>query len=361
MKLHVFNPEHEMVLARNDKYAVVPAAGRCLRADLGFIPAVWADEGDVVLVDDVSVAERSVRKMGLDVSGIKFLSKEQALIASDSIDAVDVWGWDVAVRHYLTDCGIRSDVMPDDAQLDVIRQMSHREFSMPLLHDAVAMLRQQGVAIIGESRVAKNEAEVDKYIYNHKQIILKAPWNSSGRGVCRVDGMLEDGRRNWMLNIIKQQGCVMMEPYYNKVLDFGMEWMVSSDGAAYCGLSLFSTLNGNYLGNVICDEVKKELKLSKYININDLYKIRKVLFHVISKVFVRQYEGPLGVDMMIVNECKTNGCTSYCVHPLVEINLRRTMGHVAIDLMRFNVEVPSSFHIVYTGNHCSAEIRKLDR
>ena len=37
------------------------------------------------------------------------------------------------------------------------------------------------------------------------------------------------------------------------------------------------------------------------------------------------YEGPLGVDMMLVN---TENATK--LHPCVEVNLRRTMGHVAL-------------------------------
>ena len=37
------------------------------------------------------------------------------------------------------------------------------------------------------------------------------------------------------------------------------------------------------------------------------------------------YQGPLGVDMMVVEE---NGCRK--AHPCVEVNVRRTMGWVAL-------------------------------
>ena len=56
MKLHIFNPEHDIALAYNSILFTPPHAGRELRSDLGFIPALWADDGDFVLVDDVEAA-----------------------------------------------------------------------------------------------------------------------------------------------------------------------------------------------------------------------------------------------------------------------------------------------------------------
>ena len=48
--LHIFNPEHDIALAANLSNFTSPHAGRQLRADIGFLPAIWAGEGDVVLV-----------------------------------------------------------------------------------------------------------------------------------------------------------------------------------------------------------------------------------------------------------------------------------------------------------------------
>ena len=70
MKLHIFNPEHDIALAANQECFTAPHAGRRLRTDLGFIPAFWASEGDMVLVDDVEAAieaRRHLRKFGNDV------------------------------------------------------------------------------------------------------------------------------------------------------------------------------------------------------------------------------------------------------------------------------------------------------
>ena len=62
MNLHIFNPEHDIALASNLSNFTAPHAGRQLRHDLGFLPEVWAEEGDCILVDDVELAQYEGKK-----------------------------------------------------------------------------------------------------------------------------------------------------------------------------------------------------------------------------------------------------------------------------------------------------------
>lgn len=61
-KLHIFNPEHDIALASNLSNFTAPHAGRQLRADLGFLPAVWAAKGDYVWVENADYAARAWRR-----------------------------------------------------------------------------------------------------------------------------------------------------------------------------------------------------------------------------------------------------------------------------------------------------------
>ena len=63
MKLHIFNPEHDIALASDMFNFVAPHAGREMRSDLGFLPALWAEDGDMVLVDDIASALSRVRHL----------------------------------------------------------------------------------------------------------------------------------------------------------------------------------------------------------------------------------------------------------------------------------------------------------
>ena len=79
MKLHIFNPEHDLALAANLKQFTAPHAGRQLRSDLAFIPALWAEEGDLVLVDDIDFAKNRVRHFGAELnSKVEFIARASA-------------------------------------------------------------------------------------------------------------------------------------------------------------------------------------------------------------------------------------------------------------------------------------------
>ena len=62
-----------------------------------------------------------------------------------------------------------------------------------------------------------------------------------------------------------------------------------------------------------------------------------------------KYVGPFGVDMMIV---KLADAKELCVHPCVEINFRRPMGHVALSLSTNDVPQPKRLmQITYTAKY----------
>ena len=78
MKLHIFNPEHDLALAAHLRQFTAPHAGRQLRSDLAFIPALWADQGDLVLVDDIDNARDKVRHLGEHLmEKVEFITKLQ--------------------------------------------------------------------------------------------------------------------------------------------------------------------------------------------------------------------------------------------------------------------------------------------
>lgn len=89
MKLLVFNPEHDLALAANLSNFTAPHAGRQLRADLGFVPAIWAAADDFVLVENVEDAERRFLRLTRRPFG-RFIAKD--LLCKLQFSAVDVWG-----------------------------------------------------------------------------------------------------------------------------------------------------------------------------------------------------------------------------------------------------------------------------
>jgi hypothetical protein len=143
----------------------------------------------------------------------------------------------------------------------------------------------------------------------------------------------------------------MVEPYYSKVKDFGMEF--ESDGKghiAYLGLSLFHTANGAYTGNILATESTKKEMISRYIPETLLDKVQQKICMELGEIYKGRYQGPFGIDMMVTKEG---------FHPCVEINLRRTMGHVALAISPTDDDIRGVMRVIYDDNHYKLKINKL--
>ena len=322
MTLHVFNPEHDLALASGLSNFTAPHAGRRLRADLGYLPALWAGVNDCVLVEHVEQARRVYGRLRARVGGspCRFVDKSQ--LRNLPIDRVEPWGWDLALRAALIRYGVSPEACASEAEITDVRKYSHRRYAAEVLR----LLDWNPPA-----EVSSVEA-VEQCLSASPRLVVKAPWSSSGRGVRFIGGELSDYQRGWLRNIIAQQGSVMVEPFYPKVKDFGMEFEALPDGQIrYVGLSLFDTRNGAYTGNVIASEEDKMEMISRYIPISLIDFVRVKIMDVLGQVIGRHYVGPFGVDMMILSKPDNQG---FLIHPCVEINLRRTMGHVAIEMAK---------------------------
>jgi hypothetical protein len=107
-----------------------------------------------------------------------------------------------------------------------------------------------------------------------------------------------------------------------------------SDGKGqvrYLGLSLFHTQNGAYIGNILASKEEKQEMINRYIPEELLTSVKEKICAYLGPLYRDQYAGPFGVDMMVV---KGEGNHRFLLNPCVEINLRRTMGHVALALSK---------------------------
>ena len=320
MTLHVFNPEHDLALASGLSNFTAPHAGRRLRADLGYLPALWAGADDCVLVEHVGQARQAWGRLRARVGGrpCQFVDKSQ--LGRLDISRVEPWGWDMPLRSSLIRHGVSPGACASEAEIADIRQCSHRRMAVRV---------QERLRMVPSVEVSSLDEVATFFSHSSSSpVVVKAPWSSSGRGVRFVDSAHFDHFRGWIANVIRQQGSVMVEPYRPKVKDFGMEFEMQPDGMAnYLGLSLFTTHNGAYAGNVIASEDDKRDMISRYVPASSLDIVRAKVMDALREVLGRRYVGPLGVDMMIVSHPSVDG---FLIHPCVEINLRRTMGHVAI-------------------------------
>lgn len=346
MKILLFNPEHDMALASGLVNFTPARAGRLMRHDLCFLPAVWAKQDEAVLVEDVDYAWKQYKSTGLSKSCNLINSNELSRIASTgkTLD-FEPWGWDLPVREHLLRCGVPLSSLPDNDYLCTIKKTSHRKWSAENLLPSLVKIDNT----VGEAKVGHCLEDLKGFLSIHNRVVIKSPWSCSGRGVRYVEDSSSKQLEGWFNNIIKHQGCILMEPYYDKIIDFGMEFACDGKGSIeYRGLSLFKTSNGAYIGNIVADENTKEEIIAKHLQLSLLHEIRQSVVNILTPLLGNTYHGPFGIDMMVVNY---DG--NILVHPCVELNLRMTMGHVTLGIDEASCHLMS---IVYRQGEYALEL-----
>jgi len=307
--MSIFNPEHDIVLALDAGAGFTPPkAARRLRQDLSHLPSLWG------------------------------ASEEPS-----------VWGWDAAVVAELLKSGVPRDRMPSDEQLREIRRLSNRSLAVEML----SRLRTLP-GTIGTSAVCHTRDDVEQFAREHGSTIIKAPWSSSGRGVKRFTVH----SAQFIDSTIAKQGSIIAEAECQRVMDFALEYEATPEGRVeYRGLSLFTTVNGAYKGNLLLPEEEKLAILAEHVDIEILRQVSLLIKQFLAPRLKGIYSGPLGVDMMVCQPLepastseRLNSLNRACspehllerknqrearlelLNPCIEINLRRTMGHVALAL-----------------------------
>jgi hypothetical protein len=198
--------------------------------------------------------------------------------------------------------------------------------------------------------------EIETYLHRHPgAFVLKAPYSSSGRGLVWLnENCLCDNIRNQIKGIIRKQGAISLEHRLDKVVDFALQFYSGGDGnLSYEGLSVFATnRRGGYQGNSLQPQSALRKQLLDYTGEDELLRLQEATTQALRRIYANSYAGYIGVDMLIYQ--RADG--SYGIHPCVEINLRCTMGILAIRLFA-NFLAPkakASFNILYEKNPVEA-------
>ncbi|MDO4180867.1 MAG: hypothetical protein Q4D36_06215, partial [Bacteroidales bacterium] len=234
------------------------------------------------------------------------------------------WGWNAALIRRLREAGISGDVMPSAEQMAAIRRLSARQTAVRVLGRLRVLLPD---VTVGDAFVFNSVEQVQEFVLHTPSSVLKAPWSGSGRGIQYAGGIFPLPQRKWVERVIRTQQAVIGEPFYERVIDFAMEFYAFGDGnIRFVGYSLFETdKRGSYIENVLAADEAIENRLADYVPIAWLHRLRDVLSVELRMAIGKEYQGYLGVDMMV---CRLSD-GRYALHPCVEINLRMNMGVVS--------------------------------
>lgn len=323
--IYLFNPDYDMAMANFTPYYKAPAEIIRMAADLSVLPVWFADEGCGVKVDFLKQVELFRRQLGeacREEEGRKALTR--VLSAANWTDEwlsarYRPWGWTPCLIHRLRQEGVEESLLPSKEKMQQFRYLSSRQRCLEILP---AFSGWDGIC--GEMKACSHLSEVELFIQERRQVILKAPWSGSGRGLWKVSAESWNAQlAGWASRIMKVQGVLMAEPIYDKVADFAMEFFSDESGEVrFVGYSYFDTdIHGNYKANRLWSNETIETVLARSVSSDLLHRLRERLEEVLKKVLDGNYQGYLGVDMMV---CRMED--GFRIHPCVEVNLRMNMG-----------------------------------
>ena len=298
-RILLFNPSHEMALATNAAQYTPPKQIQQMEEDLCRMPLLWAEEGDIVLTS-TSTLHSSLFTLNSPLPA--------------------PWGWNKSVRNRFLRLGIAPSLMPSEEQLDCWRSFASRAWAAEYCDVFYRKCEVEGL-VPNHVAFIRSNADYEAWLskYGSASFIVKAEYSSSGRGnrVFNVQGSRVQEFKS---------SPQLIDTFYDKMLDFAMEFVVTKQAVQYIGLSVFETSpEGRYAFNYLrSQEELREMIVSQLPYANVLDDLIEQHLQLLSERLLGQYEGIVGIDMMVVR--------GGLIHPCVEINLRMNMGVVAMKL-----------------------------
>ena len=313
MKVHYFYPQNDLALADGGPRYVAPAGARAIAEAGEALPLWYGRPGDVALCYGVNAAWfdkiMETFHLGTDLCPLEYEPGMQAA----------PWGWSAASRQKFADMGFPADALPCNDRLAQLRGLSHRRASVML---ATALGRMLPSLQIVPAEEYTDASALCKRLRADGGVI-KTPWSTSGRGVAFAGpGFDTDKACRLAEASIAKQGSALYEPAYNRACDFAMLYRCEDGKCRFCGTSVFTAdAHGHYTGNLMAEEGERFSRIAALTPAEDLARVRDALQKIIEEEIATVYSGPLGIDMLVTGTGR--------LVPVVELNLRMTMGHVA--------------------------------
>lgn len=321
---HLFYPANDVALSANTYNYTPPKAAVTLFKAGETLPLWYGSAGDICLCSGVNEQwYKAMReRFGIEVEPTLCLNAMHQYTPRP-------WGWSRASKQALEDLGFAPHTLPDEEALALIRYYSSRETAARLAHILKQNLDFETTETAVPAIMPGEALQMVEKLQGNAMI--KTPWSNAGRGVFPAHGMNSETLSALIKRLIDKHGVITIEPHFNKLLDFAMLFVAQPDGKVdYHGLSMFNVNDGGtYTGNLVMSHAEIEGRLCRFISTQQLEDTVGTLSVLLSKYLQGAYSGPLGIDMMVVKTKKDKAL----LNPMVELNLRNTMGHVAMNLM----------------------------
>lgn len=351
--VYYFNPTCELAVANGSFSYQPPLLLQQMEKDLATLPFVFCSETDFVLTEN-KPNEKFIENLSNAGFQVPHFSTQEELesMPDGSFNEIIPWGWSPATHYKLANlkekCTDEFKNSPVFNWCEAHKMLYERATSLSLLNTLINSEPNKNLMpteLTGTKVCTINEIEYQLKI--HKQLVVKAPLSSSGRGIQMIrKPELDRTRKQWISGIIKQQGYLVAEPYLKKKLDFSFQFKIKSKNEIdLLGISFFETnTSGQYQRtflNIKPDILNPTTKINQEKEIQIIAELIKN--KLVNSIYSINYRGYIGIDAMIFEYQN-----QLFIHPCIEINCRMNMGILAKLLEnKINRESSGKFEIFH--------------
>lgn len=313
-----------------------------LAADLELVMLAMAKQDDVLLVHRKPSREfcKQLLDVGFDLP--EFLAfDEREILAERKLHAFSPWAWTpraLKVAEPLNGAAHECAPAWQPESSELFRKtwaaerlgtwLGDEPFDCSTSSDCV------GIAVHTLADVQQALVEFERRGY--ETALYKQDLSASGRGQRRLScrDPLDETDLAWLHAMLGQGGIV--EPELARVLDLSCLWHMPRDGRAprYLGWTRQLVTGGRRfagtrLGNALRDcesEIKEFLLADRCRRVTQL--VEWLESRLAGELLARHFTGYFGVDALVCRDADGR----LRIKPLVELNPRMTMGHVALNL-----------------------------
>lgn len=310
--IHLFNPENDLALGLGCRNYTPPPHAAALHRAGALLPFWWTEDGDSVIVPEF---------LARQVDGLCSEWGLRGKVYDGGRDIASPWGWSLDAKRQFAAAGVDGQYLPTDARVEQMRNLSHRRTSIEIL-DRLGEKYPRGVEFTDPVQAVEMEM-------NSRGCYVKSPWSGSGRGVFCASSLSREVLQGRVAGIINRQGSVILEPGLDKVMDFAALFHGDGEKVSFRGWSVFETESrGMYVGNIVAPQQHLVSMITDRCDGDELWMLVGGLESILNDLTRGVYRGWMGIDMMVYSD-EGNECR---IMPCVELNLRMTMGVVAMKI-----------------------------
>lgn len=336
--LYLFNPSAELHLA-GKRVVALPAPLAGLARDLETLPMFLAGSHDAVLV---SRPPRAAFLAGLRSAGFalpEFLTAAQIDSQSRSFSSLKPWAWSPDSKaRFSSVLSSQPELAPAEAEQRRFEKGWSAELARRWAeqHSADWLAPAETIGTV----YTESEAGLEAMARLHASgapLVIKAALGSAGRGMTRVLSEADlPIAAAWLSRTLARQGAVVIEPWLERVLDLSVQISIAADGAVRVdGVTRFETdRRGQYEGSLLghplrdLDEDLRMAVIGPGRGWRMFEHLEEAARFVGAALYRLGHQGPAGMDALVYRDPTGN----FRLKPIVEVNPRYTMGHLALRL-----------------------------